>query len=182
MQRNTMSWPLVIICALAFAAGCTTAPKTEEGKENIEDNAAKSVAKAEKEDPGLTNLLNSSVAYAVFPKVAKGGAGVGGAYGKGVLYENGQPVGYCDMTQATVGAQLGGQDYCEIVIFKTPEALQKFKKGNVKFDAQISAVALKAGSSQNAKFTDGVAVFTFDEKGLMAEAAVGGQKFSYQPR
>src|SRR3954470_18095878 len=129
MNRNTMSWLLVAFCALTLAAGCTTAPKTEEGKENIEDNAAKSVAKAEREDPGITKLLNSSAGYAVFPKVAKGGAGVGGAYGKGVLYENGQIVGYCDMTQATVGAQLGGQDYCEIVVFKTQDALQNFKKG-----------------------------------------------------
>jgi lipid-binding SYLF domain-containing protein len=177
-----MSWLLVAFCALTLAAGCTTAPKTEEGKENIEDNAAKSVAKAEKEDPGITKLLNSSAGYAVFPKVAKGGAGVGGAYGKGVLYENGQIVGYCDMTQATVGAQLGGQDYCEIVVFKTQDALQNFKKGHVKFDAQVSAVAIKAGASENAKFNNGVAVFTFDEKGLMAEAAIGGQKFDYQPK
>jgi lipid-binding SYLF domain-containing protein len=177
-----MSWLLTTFCALTIAAGCTTAPNTEEGKVNIEDNAAKSVARAQKEDPGFTNLLNSSAGYAVFPTITKGAAGVGGAYGKGVLYENGQVVGYCDMTQATVGAQLGGQDYTEIVVFKTPDAVQNFKKGNVKFDAQASAVALKHGGSENAKFNNGVAVFTFDEKGLMAEAAVGGQKFDYQAK
>jgi lipid-binding SYLF domain-containing protein len=182
MNRNTTSWLIGSLCALMLAAGCTTAPKTEEGKEKIEDQAARAVARAEAADSGMTNLLNSSAGYAVFPTITKGAAGVGGAYGKGVLYENGQAVGYCDMTQATVGAQLGGQDYTEVVVFKTPEALQNFKKGQFKFDAQASAVALKHGSSENAKFTNGVAVFTFNEKGLMAEASVGGQKFDYQPK
>ena len=182
MTRNTTSWLLATLCALTLATGCTTAPKTEEGKENIESQAAKSLSRAQTEDPKFTNLLNSSAAYAVFPTITKGAAGVGGAYGKGVLYENGQVVGYCDMTQATVGAQLGGQDYTEIVVFKTPEAVDNFKKGHVKFDAQASAVALKHGGSENAKVNNGVAVFTFDEKGLMAEAAIGGQKFDYQPK
>ena len=182
MNRNTASYLLATLCALTLAAGCTTAPKSEEGKEKLEDRAASAVAKAESEDAGMTNLLNSAAGYAVFPRIGKGGAGVGGAYGHGVLYENGQMVGYCDMTQATVGAELGGQEYTEIVVLKTPEALQDFKKGHVKFDAQASAVALKRGASENAKFHNGVAVFTFGEKGLMVEASVGGQKFSYQPK
>jgi len=182
MNRSTSSWPLTILCALAFVAGCTTAPKTEQGKEKLEDRAASALSKAQSQDPAFNNLLNSSAGYAVFPTIGKGGAGVGGAYGHGLVYENGQPTGYCDMTQATVGAELGGQEYTEILVFKTPEALQNFKQGHIKFDAQASAVALKHGSSENAKFNNGVAVFTFDEKGLMAEASVGGQKFSYQPK
>ncbi len=182
MNRNTASWLLATLCALTLAAGCTTAPKTEEGRDKLEDRAASAVSKAQSEDAGMANLLNSAAGYAVFPKIGKGGAGVGGAYGHGVLYENGQIVGYCDMTQATVGAELGGQEYTEIVVLKTPEALQDFKKGHVKFDAQASAVALKRGSSENAKYHNGVAVFTFGEKGLMVEASVGGQKFSYQAK
>ena len=182
MSRTSTAFLLATLCALTLATGCTTAPKTEEGKDKLEDQAATALAKAQHEDPGITNVLNSSVGYAVLPKVGKGGAGVGGAYGKGILYENGQPVGYCDMTQASIGAELGGQEYTELVVFKTPDALQNFKKGHVKFDAQASAVALKHGASENAKFHEGVAVFTFNEKGLMAEAAVGGQKFDYQPK
>ena len=182
MSRNTPSWLFAALCALTLAAGCTTAPRTEQGKEKLEDRAASAISKAQIQDPAINNLLNSSAGYAVFPTIGKGGAGVGGAYGHGLVYENGQPTGYCDMTQATVGAELGGQEYTEIVVLKTPEALQDFKKGHVKFDAQASAVALKRGASENAKYHNGVAVFTFGEKGLMVEASVGGQKFSYQPK
>src|SRR5690348_4458992 len=132
MNRNSTSWLLATLCALTLAAGCTTAPKTEEGKEKLEDRAASALSKAQSEDPGLNNLLNSSAGYAVFPRIGKGGAGVGGAYGHGLVYENGQPTGYCDMTQASVGAELGGQEYTEIVVFKTPEALQNFKQGHLK--------------------------------------------------
>ena len=123
-----------------------------------------------------------SPSVAVFPKVTKGAVGVGGAYGKGVLYEDGRAVGYCDLSQATVGAQLGGQTYTEIICFQDRESLKKFKDGKFAFDAQASAVAVDAGASKNAAYRDGVAVYTTNEAGLMAEASIGGQKFSYQAR
>jgi lipid-binding SYLF domain-containing protein len=118
----------------------------------------------------------------VFPTVGKGAVGVGGAYGKGVLYENGTPVGYCDLSQASIGLQLGGQGYTEIIAFENQDALNRFKSGNFAFDAQATAVALKSGAGANAKYANGVAVFTMDEAGLMYEASIGGQKFSYQPK
>jgi lipid-binding SYLF domain-containing protein len=121
------------------------------------------------------------VGYAVFPSVGKGAAGVGGAYGKGVVYERGRVVGFCDMTQATVGAQLGAQKYSEIICFENEKTLAKFKDEKLAFDAQASAVAGKSGSAANASYSDGVMVYTLNESGLMAEAAIGGQKFSYQP-
>ncbi|MEI8195532.1 MAG: YSC84-related protein, partial [Phycisphaerae bacterium] len=120
--------------------------------------------------------------YAVFPSIGKGAIGIGGAYGKGDLYQNGVVVGYCDMTQASIGFQLGGQAYTEILVFETPAAVERFKNGNFRFDAQATAVALKSGAGANAKFANGVVVFAMDEAGLMYEAAVGGQKFSYQAR
>ncbi len=182
MKRQTISWVLGAFAVIIIATGCATAPKSEEGKADIEGDAAKAVAKAEKTDPGFTKLINSAAAYAVFPSVGKGGVGVGGAYGKGVFFEKGKAVGYCDLRQATIGAQLGGQGYTELVLFETPEAAAKFKKGEFEFSAQVSAVALKSGASENAKYTDGVAVFTLDESGLMAEAAIGGQRFTYQAK
>jgi lipid-binding SYLF domain-containing protein len=109
----------------------------------------------------------------VFPSVGKGAVGVGGAYGKGVLYNNGVAVGYCDLSQGTIGFQLGGQAYTEIIAFETQQAVDTFKQGNFRFDAQATAVALKSGAGANAKFTNGVAVFTMDEAGLMFEASVG---------
>lgn len=163
-------------------AACATAPVSVEGKAEIEKEASKTLNAAMTADPTLEPVLNASTGYAVFPKVSKAAVGVGGAYGKGVLYEGGRAVGYCDLSQATVGVQLGGQTYSEIIAFKTNEVVENFKEGNFSFAAQATAVALKSGAGANAKYKDGVAVFTMDEAGLMYEAAVGGQKFSYQPK
>lgn len=169
------------VVALALGA-CATAPVTVEGKADIEKDAATALTAAKAADSTLGPILNSSAGYAVFPTVGKAAAGFGGAYGKGVLYERGRAVGYCDLTQATVGMQLGGQTYSEIIAFETKDAVENFKQGNLNFAAQATAVALKSGAGANAKYKDGVAVFTMDEAGLMYEAAVGGQKFSYQAR
>jgi lipid-binding SYLF domain-containing protein len=170
-----------LACASLLVA-CTTAPKTEEGKSDIRDAAASALQKAERNDPTLSPFLRDAKGYAVFPTVGKGAAGVGGAYGKGVLYDGGSFAGYCDLTQVSVGLQLGGQAYSEIICFSTADALTRFKTGNFAFDAQATAVALKSGAGANAKYSDGVAVFTMDESGLMFEASIGGQKFSYQAK
>lgn len=172
------------VSTLAFLAftGCATAPPSQEGKNDIEKQAAASIATAESADSTFAKVLEDAYGYAVFPSVGKGAIGVGGAYGKGVLYEKGTAVGYCDLSQASIGLQLGGQSYTEIITFSTPESFRKFKEGNFAFDAQMSAVALKSGAAANAKFREGVAVFTMNEGGLMYEASVGGQKFSYQAK
>ncbi len=175
----------VIASALLGAAaftGCSTAPSSEGGKLDVRNGAANTVSTAQKNDPTLSKVLQEAAGYAVFPTVGKGAVGVGGAYGKGVLYEHGDVVGYCDLSQASIGLALGGQAYSEIVAFSTPEALAKFKSGNFAFSAQATAVALKSGAGANAKYADGVAVFTMGESGLMYEASIGGQKFSYQPK
>lgn len=170
-----------MIGLLALSA-CATAPASEEGKANIESDASTALSRAKGSDPTLVNVFNTSAGYAVFPSVGKGAVGLGGAYGKGVLYESGNAVGYCDLSQGTIGLQLGGQAYTEIICFETKQAVETFKQGNFRFDAQATAVALKSGAGTNAKYTNGVAVFTMDEKGLMFEASVGGQKFSYQAK
>ena len=170
------------VTALLSLGACNTAPKSEEGKADIRDSAATALAKAERNDPTLIPVLRDAKGYAVFPSVGKGAVGVGGAYGKGVLYEAGSFVGYCDLSQVSIGLQLGGQAYTEIIAFSTADALANFKAGNFAFDAQATAVALKSGAGANAKYANGVAVFTMDEAGLMYEASIGGQKFSYQPK
>jgi len=163
-------------------SGCSTAPETVEGKADIEREAADAVAKARRTDPTLIPIFDKAAGLAVFPTVGKGAVGVGGAYGKGVVYDSGRAVGYCDLTQGTIGLQLGGQSYTEIIAFETDAALERFMEGNLAFDAQATAVALKSGAGANADFKEGVAVFTMDEAGLMFEASIGGQKFSYQPK
>jgi lipid-binding SYLF domain-containing protein len=165
---------------LAILPACATAPATTEGKTDMRADSDAAVAKAENLDPTLTKVLSDAAGYAVFPTVGKGAAGIGGAYGKGVLYVGGTPVGYCDLSQATIGLQLGGQGYTEMIAFQTPDAVNNFKAGNFAFDAQATAVALKSGAGADATYQNGVAVFTMDEAGLMYEASIGGQKFTYQ--
>ena len=184
-----MKNPLILSLILTAGFGCmitmpscATAPATIEGKMKIEDEADAAIARGKRNDPTLAAALANAVGYAVFPTIGKGGIGVGGAYGKGVLYDGGLIVGYCDLSQATIGLQLGGQAYTEIILFSTREALNKFKSGNFAFDAQATAVALRSGAGANAKYSNGVAVLTMDEAGLMGEAVIGGQKFSFQPK
>jgi lipid-binding SYLF domain-containing protein len=143
--------------------------------------ANETVAVIKKADPGIERFFKSSPGYAVFPTVAKGALVVGGAGGSGIVFEQGKPVGKTSLGQVTVGVQLGGQAYSEIIFFENAAALSDFKKGNFAFAAQVSAVALSAGASADAKYQSGVAVFTVTKTGLMYEASVGGQKFSYEP-
>ena len=92
-----------------------------------------------------------------------------------------RPLARTSLSQVTIGAQVGGQAYYEIIFFETAETLAAFKKGEWTMAAQVSAVMLKSGASADAKYKDGVAVFTLSKGGAMAEASVGGQKFSYEP-
>ena len=181
MKRIALTCMLIAVAVL-LVNGCATAPKTAEAKTELDSKVRSAKEKAIKSDPGLKKFFDESAGYAVFPTVGKGGVGVGGAYGRGELFEGGQLAGYCTLTQASIGLQLGGQAYTELIFFETKAALDSFKSGNFAFAAQASAVALKAGASANAKYSDGVAVFTMGEAGLMYEASIGGQKFSYEPK
>lgn len=141
--------------------------------------ARQTVAEFKKVDPSLRRFFNSAHAYAVYPTVGKGGFGIGGAYGKGLVFRGGQVVGQTSVTQLTIGFQLGGQAYREIIFFEDKATFDDFKEGNFELSAQASAVAATYGASADADFDDGVAVFTLAKGGLMYEASIGGQKFSF---
>jgi|SRR5437899_2408414 len=134
-----------------------------------------------KADSGLQKFMDNSTGYAVFPNVGKGGLIVGGAHGKGCVFEKTNFVGHATMSQASIGAQVGGQTFAEIIFFETPAALADFKSGKFEVSADVSAVAAREGASAAANYKEGVAVFTLPKKGLMAQAAVGGQKFKFEP-
>lgn len=173
---------LAALAAFAVAAPAIAGNGTEpSGRAKVIGEAESTAAAFRRADPDLSRFFGSSAGYAVFPTVGKGGAGVGGAYGRGVLFERGQAVGRTTLTQVTVGAQLGGQAYSELIFFEGPEALQRFKKGELAMAAEVSAVIAATGASANAKYARGVAVFTLPKGGLMAEASIGGQKFGYRP-
>lgn len=158
------------------------------GSEKAENQPAndyktkETIANFKNADPGLQVFFDKAYGYAVFPTVGKGGIGIGGAYGKGEVYEKGVMIGTTSLTQVTIGFQLGGQAYSEIIFFKDKATLDDFKTGNFEFSAQASAVAATSGASADADYSNGVAVFTLAKGGLMYEASIGGQKFSFTPK
>jgi lipid-binding SYLF domain-containing protein len=140
------------------------------------------VALFKEKDPSIERFFNKSAGYVVIPTVGKAGFGIGGARGKGILYENGAPAALVTLTQLSIGFQWGGQAYSEFLFFEDDVALDSFKRGNYELGAQASAVAITAGASADANFVGGVAIFTQAKGGLMYEASVGGQKFKVEPK
>ena len=169
---------VIVLCALALVV--VASPARPHADDPVKE-ARETITVFKKADPGISKFFEEAAGYAVFSTVAKGAIGVGGAGGSGVLFERGQAIGKASLAQVTVGLQFGGQAYSEVVFFETAAALTDFKKGSFALAAQVSAVAAAAGASANAKYANGVAVFTVAKGGLMYEASVGGQKFGYEP-
>jgi lipid-binding SYLF domain-containing protein len=165
-----------------LSIGCSTEPDQQSDRAELNENTVQTLSRLNAEDPGLDAFLKNSYGYVVFPTVGKGGIIVAGSYGRGQVYEQGNFVGYADITQATIGAQIGGQSFTELLAFDGPGALRNFEAGKFAFDASASAVALKSGAAATAKYSNGVAAFIEPKAGLMLEAAIGGQSFQYQPK
>ncbi|EED35046.1 conserved hypothetical protein [Luminiphilus syltensis NOR5-1B] len=166
----------------------------EESYEEIVERFAKA---------GAREYVNTAFGYAVFPTIAKGGFGIGGAYGEGRVFRQGVMVGSADVGQVSIGFQAGGQAFSQIIFFENNSAFTAFTSGNFEFGAQANAVALTAGASAEATtgggaasslsggkndaklghagYRKGMAVFTIAKGGLMFEASIGGQKFNYEP-
>lgn len=180
--KSSIGLAVALAATAMVAGGCATAPKTEAKKVELRARGNATLATLEAKDASLGEFLRNAHGYAVFPSVGKGGLGLGGAYGRGEVYEQGEFVGYADITQFTIGLQAGGQTFAEIIAFEDRTAMENFKHGKVKFSANASAVALKAGAAKTAKYEKGVAIFTSPNGGLMFEASVGGQEFGYVPK
>src|SRR5882724_12249327 len=118
----------------------------DESQEKVIANSKEAKAAFLKADPSMANLFKSSYGYAVFPKVGKGAAGVGGAAGHGAVFEKGKATGTAKLAQVTVGAQLGGQSYREVIFFESKQALERFTDNKIEFSGQVSAVAAKSGA------------------------------------
>ncbi len=170
-------------CALGLALpiGCATVPKTQEGRADLSADAQHALDSLIAKDPSLKRVIDRSTAYAVFPTVGKGGAIVGGAYGKGILYQNGKQTGFVELNQASIGAQLGGQSFSEVIVFQTPAAVERLKSGTLNLTADMSAIAITSGAAASAPFSHGMAVFVEPKGGAMVEVSVGGQKINYVP-
>jgi lipid-binding SYLF domain-containing protein len=184
--------PLRLLPALLFALAATAAHA---------DKYADAI-KTFREAGQSGGFFSRCYGYAVFPTIGKGGIGIGGAHGSGRVYEGGVYLGDASMTQVTVGWQLGGQAYSQIVFFEDKRAFDEFTRGDFEFGAQATAVAITAGASAQAstggagasagssagksktagEYHKGMAVFTVAKGGLMYEASIGGQKFGYKPK
>ena len=170
----TLSLMITLATANAFAAWNPTEVEEYDEKAQVALAAFKEV------DPKIQKFIDVAAGYVVIPTVGKGGIGIGGARGKGVLYEGGAVTALVTLTQLSIGFQWGGQAYSEFIFFEDAATLEKFKKGNFELNAQASAVAVTVGASADAAFNNGMAIFTQVKGGLMYEAAVGGQKFKVE--
>jgi hypothetical protein len=155
-----------------------------------------------KQSPQVQLYFANAYGYAVFPTVGKGGLGIGGAYGKGQVYRGGKVTGTTKLMKVSIGFQAGGQAFSQIIFFQDKRAYDEFTSGSFAFDAQASAVAITAGAQAQAGSTGatagasagpqtgthaetsyykGMAIFVHTKGGLMYEAAIAGQKFSFKP-
>jgi lipid-binding SYLF domain-containing protein len=177
MKKISRIWILPFLMA---TMAITTSAQAQTKQEKLVANSKEAKAAFIKADKLMNSLFKDSYAYAVFPSIGKGGFGIGGATGNGVVYEKNGLTGTANMVQVSIGFQFGGQAYREVIFFENEEALEKFKNNQLKFAAQASAVAAKEGASANVKYQEGVLVFTQQKGGLMYEASIGGQKFTYK--
>jgi lipid-binding SYLF domain-containing protein len=148
-------------------------------------------------------FFKNAYGYAVFPTIGKGGIGIGGSYGTGQVYRGGKVTGEVSMIKGSIGFQLGGQAFSQMIFFEDKRAYDEFTSGEFEFDATASAVAITAGAQAKAgtegtsagasagpatgkqaktSYYKGMVVFTHAKGGLMYEASIGGQKFSFKPK
>ena len=165
---------LVLVSAAAFAGWDPDEVKEYDAK------SQEAIAVYKEKDPSVERFFSNAVGYVVIPTVGKAALGIGGAHGKGILYEGGAPTAVVSLSQLSFGFQWGGQAYSEFIFFEDAATLADFKNGNFELNAQASAVAITAGASADAEFNGGMAIMTQAKGGLMYEAAVGGQKFKVE--
>ena len=128
----------------------------------------------------LKPYFKEAAGFAVFPNIAKAGLGIGGARGNGEVFEDGKVIGSTTVTQLSFGFQLGGQAFSQIIFFQNKRDLDRFTDGNFEFGASASAALITEGANASVDYTNGVAVMTFSKGGLMYEASIGGQKFTFK--
>jgi lipid-binding SYLF domain-containing protein len=156
-----------------------------------------------KKSEAVQPFFKNAYGYAVFPTVGKAGIGIGGSYGTGQVYQGGKVTGEVSLIKGSIGWQLGGQAFSQMIFFEDKRAYDEFTSGNFEFDATASAVAITAGAQASAgtegasagasagpatgkqaktSYHKGMVVFTHAKGGLMYEASIGGQKFTFKPK
>jgi lipid-binding SYLF domain-containing protein len=167
-----------IITMLVIGCGGAT-PSSQSDRSALQSQAQSTLQSMMSKDSTLRPTLDRSAGYAVLPNIGKGGLIVGGAHGRGVLYQNHQPIGYVELSQASVGAQAGAQSFAELVVFQNPADLQRMKNNAYTIGGNVSAVVLNAGAGASTQFQNGVAVFVEPHGGVMAEVSISGQRLKF---
>ena len=168
-------------CLVLAATGCATVPETAGDRAKLDVQVKQTVDRMSAADPNIEKFMDSAYAYVVFPPIGSGAAIVGGGFGRGQVFRNGDVIGFASVTQGTVGAQAGGSNYSEMIFFEDKWTFQKFAAGEFAFQASGAAVAVESGDGGNVNYSDVVMVFTQGYKGLQLQAAIGGQQFKYVP-
>ena len=160
--------------------GCSATPETAEDRDMLANSSEAAISRFQESDPRTGTFFDSAYAYAVFPKITKGSAGIGGAYGRGVVYQGGKMTGYASVTQGSIGAQLGGMSWSEIVFFQNRWAYDKFTSDQFAASADASWAGPDKGGANTLNYSDGVMIFTMDARGFSASAAVGAQQCNFE--
>jgi lipid-binding SYLF domain-containing protein len=181
MKRKSIFHGVLMVTGCLLVGCSSPAAKSQADRATLASESSAALDAFTNEDPSLKPLMDKAVGYVVFPEVGKGGFIAGASYGKGEVFEGGVKVGYADITQATFGLQIGAQTFGELLLFMRPQELKDFKEGELKLAGNVSAVALKSGAAGTTDTSKGVIAFVRTKGGVMAEAAVGGQRFRFQP-
>ena len=148
---------------------------------SLRADAENAISQFKNSDPELKNFFENSAGFVVFPSAGRAGLFLGGAAGRGVVYEKGKPAGTARMTEFNAGPQIGGQAFTEVIFFETAEGLETFKQSRCELSAEAGAIAVKQGATLSAAYRKGVVVFIRPKAGLMAQVTVGGQVLIYEP-
>jgi lipid-binding SYLF domain-containing protein len=175
-------WAVAAMLA-TMMAGCGTNPNPGDSvdRQLLSERTQAAIHDFKETDPSIQRFFDTAHAYVVFPAVVTAAVGVGGAHGDGEVFQNGKLIGYADVSQGSVGVQLGAQKYAEVLFFENEGSFVDFKYSTLEFDARATAIAASRGAAAAADYRRGVITFTLPESGLMAQAAIGGQKFRYEP-
>lgn len=147
--------------------------------QEVREDVVETIETFRQADPGMASWFEDAYGYAVFPNVGKGAFIVGGGHGTGQVFRQGELIGKSDITMVSVGLQIGGQSFSEVIFFQNEETLNRLIDSSLEFGAGVSAVVLASGVSADASYRNGVAVFTRTKGGAMAEVSIGGQKFDF---
>lgn len=185
-----------VLFIIAFVFGISTIAVAAD----VEDYS--STIKVFRDSPVVEKFYHISYGYAVFPTIGKAGFVIGGSYGNGQVYRGGKITGKSRVIRGSIGFQLGGKVFSQIIFFLDKRAYDEFTSGSFEFDAtaqavvitaggeaQVGTAGVSAGASAGPKtgvqaetvYIKGMATFVHAKGGLMYELSVGGQKFTFEP-